>query len=276
LTLDDGEVIEADRVVVAVGLSRFARRPDEFASLPPRLASHSSEHRDLSVFDDRKVIVIGGGQSALESAALLHEGGAHVEIVLRAPSIRWLASDCDDRSLMDRLAAPTDVGGKATSWAAAFPDVFRHMPQRYQPVIGQRCVRPAGAGWLRPRLDGVPIMHNTSVVSAVADNGHLRIELDSGARRVVDHALLATGYAVDVSRYPFLSPQLLAALEVVGGYPRLGPGLESSVPGLHFIGAPAAMSFGPIMRFVVGTWYAAPALSRQVQGLPPRPIRASF
>jgi hypothetical protein len=52
--------------------------------------------------------------------------------------------------------------------------------------------------------------------------------------------------------------------------------LESSVEGLHFVGAPAAMSFGPIMRFVVGTWYAAPALARGITGKRQPPLRFSF
>jgi hypothetical protein len=56
----------------------------------------------------------------------------------------------------------------------------------------------------------------------------------------------------------------------------LGPGLESSVPGLHFMGAPAARSFGPIMRFVVGTWYSAPALARRAAGRCQPPISFSF
>jgi hypothetical protein len=52
----------------------------------------------------------------------------------------------------------------------------------------------------------------------------------------------------------------------VNGYPVLGPALESSVPRLHFLGAPAAWSFGPIMRFVSGGWYASQALTRAVTG----------
>ncbi len=41
---------------------------------------------------------------------------------------------------------------------------------------------------------------------------------------------------------------------------------ESSVTGLHFTGALAAESFGPAMRFVVGTAYTAPALTQGVLG----------
>jgi len=36
------------------------------------------------------MLVIGSGQSALESAALLYESGAEVEVVARAPQINWL------------------------------------------------------------------------------------------------------------------------------------------------------------------------------------------
>ncbi len=81
---------------------------------------------------------------------------------------------------------------------------------------------------------------------------------------------------MDVAKYPFLSPELVRDLDLMGGYPRMGPGLESSVPGLHFVGAPATLSFGPLMRFVVGTWYAAPALARSVLGRRQRMVRLSY
>ena len=71
LTLNDGETFHAKRVVIAAGISSFAHRPPEFDQLPARLATHSSEHRDLGRFRGQRVMVIGGGQSAFESAALL-------------------------------------------------------------------------------------------------------------------------------------------------------------------------------------------------------------
>jgi hypothetical protein len=48
------------------------------------------------------------------------------------------------------------------------------------------------------------------------------------------------------------------------------------VPGLHFMGTAAAYSFGPIMRFVVGSWYAAPAVARRAAGRRQPPISFSF
>ena len=94
------------------------------------------------------------------------------------------------------------------------------------------------------------------------------MELSGGETRTVDHLLLGTGYRVDVTRYPFLAPTLVQSVRRVGGYPVLRRGLESSVPGLHFLGAPAAWSFGPIMRFVSGSWYAGQSLAAVAGGGP--------
>ena len=77
---------------------------------------------------------------------------------------------------------------------------------------------------------------------------------------------LGTGFAIDVSRYQLLAPDLAAEMQTSKGYPCLGPGLESSIDGLHFVGGPAALSFGPVMRFVVGSWYAAPAVTLRNSG----------
>jgi cation diffusion facilitator CzcD-associated flavoprotein CzcO len=72
LRLADGERIRAKGVVIATGLSHAEYIPQELAQFPGELRSHSSVHRDLSHFKGRDVIVIGAGQSALETAALLN------------------------------------------------------------------------------------------------------------------------------------------------------------------------------------------------------------
>src|SRR5215210_5256957 len=69
--LEDGDALRAERVVVAAGIVPFAWRPPQFAGLPPALVSHTADHADLGVFERLRVAVVGGGQSALESAALL-------------------------------------------------------------------------------------------------------------------------------------------------------------------------------------------------------------
>ena len=104
------------------------------------------------------------------------------------------------------------------------------------------------------------------ITSAAEAGDRVRVALSDGTARAVDHVLLGTGYRVDISRYPFLAPALLESIRRTDGYPQLDAGFECSVPGLHFVGAPAAWSFGPLMRFVTGSRFAARALLRRIDG----------
>src|SRR5258708_23501636 len=63
LTLEDGDVFHARRVVIAGGIQPFVYRPRVFENLPPSLVMHTSELRDYSQFRGKEVLVIGGGQS---------------------------------------------------------------------------------------------------------------------------------------------------------------------------------------------------------------------
>ncbi len=270
LTLENGERLHAGRVVVAAGIADFKWFPEVFRELPRGLVSHACEHDDLSVFSGTSVLVVGGGQSALESAALLAEAGASVEVAARAPEVSWLSRRWHHKlgPVSRLLYAPPDVGPAGISWMVALPNAFRSMPRRLQTWMTRKALRPAGAGWLPPRMGTVTITSGIVAVQATERNGRAVVEFDDGSSREVEHVLLGTGYRVDVSRYPFLAGELVDQVEAVNGYPVLGRGFESSVDGLHFLGAPAAYSFGPLMRFVAGTEYAGRELVRGVLGRP--------
>jgi hypothetical protein len=265
--MEDGDTMRARRVIVAAGIAAFARKPAVVRDLGPEQASHVSEHGDLSSFRGRRVMVVGGGQSALESAALLHEAGAEVQVVVRAPRIYWLHGDTVRSTLgaLQRLAyTREDVGPPGINRLVSAPRLLRAIPEPLRGWISRRAIRPAGSQWLRPRLRDVPVRAGRSVARATRDGGAVRVTLDDGSRCTTDHLLLATGYQVDATRYPFLAPDLLRGLRHVGGYPVLSDGMESSIAGLHFLGAPAALSFGPLMRFVSGSHYAATRLARAI------------
>lgn len=267
LTLEDGEPWQARRVIVAAGILPFAWHPPVFRGLSGSLASHSSDHRDLSVFQRKRVAVIGGGQSALESAALLREAGADVEVLVRAATVRWLWRQPwihDFPPISRLLYAPPDVGQAGVSHLVARPNLFRRLPRSIQDRLGKRAVRPAGAAWLKPRCQDVQITTECEVTSATQIAGRVKLNLSSGSERYVDHVLLATGYRVDIARYPFLAKDLITNVRRVGGYPQLDEGFESSLHGLHFLGAPAAWSFGPLMRFVAGADFASRSVTRTI------------
>jgi hypothetical protein len=208
---------------------------------------------------------------------LLHEAGADVEVIVRASWVRWL--DFHRRTWLKRLVInplrsllylPTSEGWllPGVNRIAMTPGLFHRLPGALRHQIARRCIlsKPVGATWLLPRFGGVRVTTGRSIRAATPIGSQLRLKLDDGSERRVDHALLATGYRVDISRYSFLAPDLVHALCRIDGYPRLTAGFESSLPGLHFLGAPAAQSFGLLCRFVVGTGYTSQALTRHIIG----------
>lgn len=271
IILDSADVIMTRRVVIAAGIGAFAWRPPEFRGIPSSLASHSSEHRDLSLFEGKNVLVVGSGQSALESAALLHEAGARVEVAARARQLHWLQGFLSKalhqgmgKFTKNLLYAPTDVGPAGLSQLLARPDLLQRLPRRLQDRLRKRAVRPAGARWLQSRLVSVPIRLGCLVTSVDSFRGQVRVKLSDGSERTVDHVILGTGYRPDVAKYDFLSPELVQGIDRTNGFPHLKPGLETSIAGLYILGAPAARTFGPLMQFVSGTTYVSRALERSV------------
>jgi cation diffusion facilitator CzcD-associated flavoprotein CzcO len=264
VTLEDREPIDCRRVVVAAGIGPFAVRPAAFDGLPRELASHSNEHSDLARFAGQQVAVIGSGQSGTESAALLRERGADVELIMRAPRLSWIGR-APRRGLIGRMLFDrTDVGPMLFSHLIARPTLLERFPLSVHDAAVRRALAPGAALWLRERLKAVKITPGRRVVTATRSSGQAHLRLDDGSTRVVDHVLLATGYRTNVRLYRFLPPQLLARVRCVDDHPVLDRGFQSSVPGLHFVGAPAMRSFGPLLRFVSGTEFAARGLVRNV------------
>jgi FAD-dependent urate hydroxylase len=270
LRLEGGDTVEAGRVVVALGLKNQDFRPAEFAGLPERLVSHSCEHADFEQFRGRRVAVIGRGQSACESAVLLREAGAQAELLCRGP-IHWIGSETPGHGstnfvwrLHDLLTPKFSVGPFPLNWMVDAPALMHRIPPALRDRIGTRCLRPAATAWLRPRWGEIAVASGRAVRDAQPAGEGIRLRLDDGATLDVDHVVLATGYRIDIAKYRILSPELLHRIDCVDGYPVLAQGFESSVPGLHFVGASAVASFGPMMRFVAGTVYTGPALAHAV------------
>jgi hypothetical protein len=265
LGLSDGRTLEAGRVVVAIGIQPFTYIPDFARDLPPELASHSLALSDLSRFRGRSVAVVGAGQSGLECAALLHEAGVQVELITRRQII-WIS-----RTLYEHAGPakylfypPTDVGPPGLNWLIAFPLIVRYLPEKMRLGLRRRAMRPAGAKWLRARVDGrIKTTPDTGVRRATTEGGQLRLELSDGSVRVVDHLLLGTGFRPDLQRIPFLDDALRVRVAARHGFPILNEWFESSIPGLHFVGGVAGYDFGPLCNFVAGTKLTARQVARR-------------
>jgi len=270
LTTDSGERLSARRVIVATGVVPFAHVPPALADVgAPDLITHSSVHHDLRRFRGADVVVVGGGQSAAETAALLHEVGARPRLVVRGPGIYWPTANPTRLSTVARLKRPPArlCEGWACLGYTTLPDLFRLLPDRERSERARTFLGPAGAWWLRSRVEGVvPMQVGTEIVSACRVGDRVQLDLFGPGPSVIecDHVIAATGFRFDVDRLRFLDPAVRGSLRVSGGAPVLDRSFESSVPGLHFIGAISAPSMGPSMRFVAGTHFAAPRVARRI------------
>lgn len=269
LKLTSGEEVRSAVVVVASGMDGFAYVPGPLAGLvPDGLVSHSSDHPDLGTFAGRDVVVVGAGQSAQESAALLHEAGAKVKLLARTGKLVFGAGPTPG----PHWQPDTPLGRSWALYAVVHhAAAFRFLPASARLHLVRRVLGPFGSWWLRPRLEGVvPVRLGQQLTGARRDGDRVVLFARDRQGRThileTDHVLAATGYRVRLDGLDFLSPELRSRLSRTGGFPRLDPGLQSSVPGLYFTGIQAAATFGPLLRFTCGTEFAAPRLTDAVAG----------
>lgn len=264
----DAAPVTARQVIVATGLLPYKHVPAELADLPADLATHSTAHHDLEVFRGRRVAVVGCGQSALETAALLHETGADVTLVVRGPEVGFAPPNPAELSLLGHVRRP--VNKLCEGWHCAFwnnPDAFRRLPVEMRIRKAKSVLGPLGAWWLKDRVEGkIEALTSHRIRSAAAVGSGVRLQLD-GPRQTtldVDHVIAGTGFRVDLRRLSFLPGPVQEKIALLGGYAAVNRAGQSSVPGLYFAGAHTAASLGPSVRFIAGTHQSVAQLTRSV------------
>ncbi|MET9500844.1 FAD-dependent oxidoreductase [Streptomyces sp. NPDC006622] len=266
---EDGEVFAARTVALAVGVMPFVEIPPPLRGLPRDLVTHSSHHDDLSRFGGRDVTVIGGGQAALETAALLAEQGTRVRVLARADRLCW--NDVPPPWRRPRWqSARAPHSGLGCGWRNWFyaerPGLYRRLPEPTRARIASTALGPAGAWWVRDRVEtAVPVRLGQEVTTARAVPGGVRLEVRGAGPLETEHVIAATGFRASRDRLGMLADELRGTLAVVGdGSPAVGRDFESSCPGLFLAGLVTASGFGPAMRFVHGATFTAGTL---VQGV---------
>ncbi|MGH3144864.1 MAG: NAD(P)/FAD-dependent oxidoreductase [Rubrobacter sp.] len=250
-TLESGRRVVADAVVAAPGISHFKVIPTWVGeSLSPGRWSHTCDLIRFEEFRGKRVLIVGGRQSAFEWAALLaEEDASEVHVVHRHAPPAFTTSDW---SFADELMDLT----------ATVPGWFRRLPEGERKAIADRFW---GEGrlklepWLTQRLNKLTVHRwpRSSVISCrELEGGDIEVELSNGVRLVVDHVILATGYKPDMKKVPYLAG-VVDDMELADGFPVLDEHFQSSVPGLFVTGFPATRDFGPFFGFVRGCPVAA-------------------
>jgi cation diffusion facilitator CzcD-associated flavoprotein CzcO len=265
----------AKRVILATGhlaFRHFVKALRPLAAACPDLVSHSADHREFSRFAGRDVVVVGAGQSALESAALLHEAGAQVRLVARAARVEWNPEVEPASPLITRLRRPdTPLGpGWRNVVYAELPRVMHALPRGLRRKLVRKVLGPAGAAWLKGRVVGkVEVLEGRTVVGASESGGRVRLALAGGGGEPVtlhtDHVVDATGYRVKLVRLPYLNAVLRSDIRTEWGAPVLDRAFQCSVPGLYFTGLASALAYGPVMRFVAGAKHPATMITAHLR-----------
>ena len=225
--------------MAAPGIAAFAVEPAFVTErLAPEQWSHTVGTVDFAGLAGRRVLILGGRQSAFEWAALLAEAGAErVDLVYRHDTPAFTESDW---SFVDDLLAETR---RTRGWFRGLPDAERD---------GDRPALLAGRPAAARALAGAP--HHRAPTSTRAPRSRsstptapITARLTDGTSIEADHLLLATGYKPDMTRVPYLPP-----IELADGFPVLDPDFQTSVPGLYIPGFPSTRDFGPFFGFVAG------------------------
>jgi cation diffusion facilitator CzcD-associated flavoprotein CzcO len=203
LTLDGRQVL-AKRVIVATGHLAYRYFPEllrDIAHDVPALVSHSADHNDLAKFAKQDVTVIGCGQSGLETAALLHELGASVRVLARAPVVDWNPELDPFASLLARMRRPES--GLGPGWRSlAYSELLRQffkLPARMRRCLLANAHAPSGAWWLKNRVIGkVPLLtahHSLAQPSAMAGSNCrcAAITASRGSQPIMSSSRRATG-----------------------------------------------------------------------------------
>jgi thioredoxin reductase len=271
LELVDGSAVQARRVVLATGHMAFRNVPAELSGLQDGLCIHSTALTDLQKYAGRDVTVIGAGQSALESAALLRENGATVRLIARQERLTWNDEPRPNPSWIGQLRNPeAGLGSGWRSWAVSeLPFLYRRLfdaDKRHRFFLNSW--GPSGAWWLRERFEGkIEALLGHELQSAQELEGRVRITVKGpqGVREIVtDQLVAATGFLVALDRIDCLDDTLKKVIAREGPYPALNAHFETSVPDLFIVGFASAPVFGPVLRFMFGAKHAAPAVTRRL------------
>jgi len=258
--MDNGDVICAQNILVATGYYDYRFIPTELAAIfPQECHIHTADCTNFSQFDHQRCLIVGGRQSAFETATLLTTHAKSVELVYRHARPEFVRSDW---SWVDEYMDRTRTR----------PGWWREHPAEEKKAINQRFWHDGRLqleNWLEQPVINKKINHysDTTIVGCVAqEDGAMQVTLSGDQKIIVDQVICATGYRPDVQNIPFLATgNTLNRMDINNGLPALSDALESNIPGLYFTGIHGVNDFGPFLFFVAGSTAAAEVVINSIE-----------
>jgi len=261
-SLDDGSRLCASKVLLGLGFAFFKHYPEDLTrKFPPGSFTHTCDAIYFDKYRSKRVLIVGGRQSAFEWAALIHEHGAEeVHVVYRHATPSFTQPDWSwVKPMVWRNVADH-------AWWRKLEPGERERIQRDFWMTGRLVLEE----WLAARVDQ-PNIHRhamTCIISAGTESdGTCDIQLSDSSRCNVHHIILATGYRPAMGNVAFLDREtILDRLATIDGFPELDPEFQTNLPGLYISGLAATRDFGPFFGFTVGCPIAAKIIGDTVVG----------
>lgn len=243
---DDGAEIAARAAVLATGGGDHLHLPPELARLPAARVLHSWRTEAIQTLAGRRVLVVGGGQSAAES----------VDALRRANAVTW-AYRTRPVFFSEPLRLPTPLFKALLAVSPA----FFHLPPAVHRQLARAFFRPTITPNLRAvfRDPAVRALHADAETLALTPRGEI---LTSPLAGEIDNVVAATGFRYTLAGLPFLAESLRHRLGGPEAAPALDRDFQTAVPGLYLAGGIAQGAFGPAQRFILGSWHAARRIGR--------------
>lgn len=225
--MESGDRYLADRVVIATGIAHHLHIPAELQGGPRVI--HSWFTRDIQHIRGQRILVVGAGQSAGESIAVLLDNGNQVEWHTLTKPVYF--------------SEPLNLPEPLFSLVVRAPALVHALPSA--PL--NRLLAIFSATTITPNFK--PLLENVTHHSALPNLNHY------------DTIIAGTGYRYDLRMLEFLPDDLKSRIRLRKHLPVISRNFESSVPGLYFLGAITEPSYGPSMKFMIGSHYTAKRLA---------------
>ncbi|HEX5412960.1 MAG TPA: NAD(P)-binding domain-containing protein [Terriglobia bacterium] len=261
-SLDDGSRLRARKILLGLGFAFFKHCPQELTrKLPPGSFTHTCEAVDFDRYRSKRILIVGGRQSAFEWAALIRERGAEeVHVVYRHATPAFAQPDW---SWVKPMAWRT-LHDHAW-WRKLAPGEQERIQKAFW-MTGRLVLEE----WLAARVHQPNIhRHEMACIDSACAQGDSTygIRLSDNSRCNVHHIILATGYLPAMGNVAFLDrATILDRLATLDGFPALDPEFQTNLPGLYISGLAATRDFGPFFGFTVGCPIAAKIIGEAVAG----------